>query len=99
MDLKKLCRKRSELLGPDRAVAAAVLLAITFLLLLIGFSGPSIDIRLPRLAGWIYIGIVMIIAAVVLVWLFSLDGKRKKSGRPGLRFYPGRNARKKSRSY
>ena len=67
-------RGRSGDLGTDRTVAAAVLLAVTTVLLLMGFSGPSAEFRLPGRAGWLYIGAVVIIATVVLLWLPVLLG-------------------------
>jgi hypothetical protein len=67
--------------GADRAVKAVVLLAVTFVLLIIGFSGASVDITLPRPAGWIYIGIVIIVSASAFIWLFRADANRNK-GKP-----------------
>ena len=47
----------------DRAVKTAVWLSVTFVLVLIGFSGPSGNLRLPGPMGWIYITVVAIISA------------------------------------
>lgn len=68
----------------DRAVITAVLLAVTLVLVLIGFSGPSIYLRLPGPKGWLYIGAVIFAAAAALLWLFSIDDKRKKGNPSGL---------------
>jgi hypothetical protein len=54
------------------------LLAVTFVLLLIGFSGPSTHFILPGLAGWLYIAFVIVVATGALVWLFCVDDKRKR---------------------
>jgi hypothetical protein len=54
------------------------LLAVTFVLLLIGFSGPSVYFTLPGPMGWLYIAMVIIVAAIALVWLFCVDDKRRK---------------------
>jgi hypothetical protein len=78
-------RGRSRDLGTDRAIAGAVMLAITTVLLLIAFAGPSVYLTLPGPAGWLYIGIVIIAASVALVWLFRVDGKRKRRNPTGLR--------------
>jgi hypothetical protein len=77
ISLKSLRGKpaRSRDLGADRAVAAAVLLAVTTVLLLIGFAGPSVDLRLPGPAGWLYIGVVIIAATLAFVWLFCVNDK------------------------
>jgi hypothetical protein len=40
--------------------------AVTIVLLLIGFSGPSVYFTLPGPAGWLYIGVVIIAATVAL---------------------------------
>jgi uncharacterized membrane protein len=71
-------RERSRHLGTDRAVGAAVVLAVTVVLLLVGFSGPSVELRLPGRAGWLYIGVVLIVAAVFLVWLIFADARPKR---------------------
>ena len=80
-------------LGADRAVAAAVVLAVTIVLVLIGFSGPSVDMSLPGPAGWLYIGVVIVVATVVLVWLFFYDDKRKRGSISGLRTVNSRSRR------
>ena len=69
MKTRRLRRKRPPCLdwGADRPVIAAVLLAVTIVLLLIGFSGPSVYFRLPGPAGWLYVGAVIIAAAIALV--------------------------------
>ncbi len=74
-------RRRAKDLGKDRAVVAVVFLAVTIVLLLIGFTGPSIEFRLPGLTGWVYIGVVIAAAIVVLVRLFSVRWRRQ-AGRP-----------------
>lgn len=71
-------RGRCRDLGNDRAVAAAVVLTVTIVLLLTGFSGSSVDLSFPGPRGWIYIGVVMIVSAVILVRLFRIDKKRKR---------------------
>lgn len=77
-------RGRSGDLGTDRAVVAAVVLAVTVVFLLVGFTGPSDELRLPGFEGWIYISVVISVATVVLVWLFCVDGKRKRGSTSGL---------------
>jgi hypothetical protein len=83
MKTRRLHGKKSQCLywGADRAVAAAVFLAVTIVLLLIGFAGPSVDMRLPGPVGWLYIGVVIIAAAVAFAWLFCVDDKPKR-GKP-----------------
>jgi flagellar basal body-associated protein FliL len=71
--------------GADRAVITVVLLAVTTVLLLIGFAGPSVYFVRPGPAGWLYIGVVIIAASSALAWLFYFDGKRKKRNPSGLR--------------
>ena len=71
--------------GADRAAKTTVLLAVTIVLILIGFSGPSVYFTLPGPGGWLYIGIVIIAAAAVLVWLFCVDPNRKRGETSGLR--------------
>jgi len=68
--------------GTDRAIATAVVLGVTMVLLVIGFSGPSLELRLPGFEGWIYISVVIGIATVVLVWLFCAYGRQKSSNPP-----------------
>jgi hypothetical protein len=58
-------------------VAAVVILAVTFVLLLAGFSGSSVHFSIPGPAGWVYIGTVVVLATVVLAWLFGIGGKPK----------------------
>jgi hypothetical protein len=76
----KLRRKRPSCLdwSADRKVITAVLLAVTLVLLLIGFSGPAEYITLPGPMGWLYITMVIIVAAVAPVWLFRVSDKRRK---------------------
>ncbi len=71
--------------GTDRAVAAAVVLAVTIVFLLIGFTGPSVDLSLPGPTGWLYIGVVIVAATVALLRLFRLDDKPKRGNPSGLR--------------
>jgi hypothetical protein len=79
MKIRKLRRKRghSRDLGPDRVIAATVILMLTMVCLLIGFVGPSIEFRLPGLAGWIYIGLVASVATALLVWVIRIRGEGK----------------------
>jgi len=56
----------------DRAVITAVLLAVTVVFLLVGFSGPSVEMRFPGSRGWLYLGIVIVAAAIALIGLFSI---------------------------
>ena len=87
MKTRRSRRKRPRCLdrGADRAVIATVLLAVTLVLLLIGFSGPSVYLTLPGHTGWLYIGVVIIAAGGALVWLFCVDDKRKRGNTSGLR--------------
>lgn len=95
MHVRSLRRKRGRCrdLGSDRAVITVVLLAVTIVLLLIGFAGPSVDFSLPCPTGWLYIGFVIIAATVVLIWLFCFDDKRKKGNTSGLRTVSPRSKR------
>jgi uncharacterized RDD family membrane protein YckC len=80
MHVKRLsgnCGRTSDL-GADRAVITAVVLAVTTVLLLIGFAGPSVYFTLPGPLGWLYIGVVIIAASVTLVWLFCVNAQRKR---------------------
>ena len=86
-------RSQSRDLGADRAIAALVILAVTIVLLVIGFTGPSIELSLPGPAGWLYIGVVIVVATVVLVWLFCVDGKRKSANTSGLKTVNPRSKR------
>ena len=61
----------------DRAVITAVLLAVAVVLLLIGFSGPSEYLTLPGPMGWLYISVVISVAAAALVMLSYVGEKRK----------------------
>ena len=72
MPARTLRRKhgRSKDLSADRTVATVVTLAVTLVLLLAGFSGSSVDFTLPGPAGWLYIGVVIVVATVFLVWVF-----------------------------
>ena len=63
----------------DRRFAASIIVMVTFVLLLEGFCGRADDLRLPGRWGWIYIGVVTIVATAALVWLISANGKRKRS--------------------
>ena len=63
-------RRRNGDPGADRAVAATAVLAVTIVLVLIGFSGPSVYFVLPGPIGWAYIGVVIVLAAAFLIWLF-----------------------------
>jgi MFS superfamily sulfate permease-like transporter len=84
---------RCRNLGSDRAVITVVLLAVTFVLLLIGFSGPSVHFVLPGPTGWLYIAVVIIVATGALVWLFCVDDKRKRGYPSGLRTVNRRSKR------
>ncbi len=100
MPVRTLRGKRgcSRDLGTDRAVAAAVFLAVTILLILIGFTGPSLELRLPGFHGWIYVGLVILVATMVLVRLIGIGGKPKDQIRPALKkIDPGRNESNKRR--
>jgi len=70
-------RVRSRDLGPDRSVAAVTILLVTTVLLLIGFTGPSVEFKVPGFRGWIYIALIIIVTAAVLVRLMCPDVKRK----------------------
>lgn len=65
---------RSVLCGADRAVAATVAVAVGFVLVLIGFSGTSVELRFPSVAGWAYIGFVAALAGAVIGRLLRLGG-------------------------
>jgi hypothetical protein len=65
-------------MGSDRAVITAVLLAVTTVLLLIGFAGPSVYFVLPGPLGWLYIAAVILASSSTLLWLFRIDDKRKR---------------------
>ena len=69
----------------DRAVITVVLLAVTIVLLLIGFAGPSIYFTLPGPMGWLYLAVVVVAAAFTLVWLYCVEDKRKKGNPSRLR--------------
>jgi cyanate permease len=80
MKIRKLRRKRgqSRNLGSDRVIAAAVVVMVTMVCLLIGFSSPSIEFSLPGLlAGWVYIGLVISVATALLVWVIRIREERK----------------------
>ena len=87
MQVRSLRGKRGRFRdsGSDRAVITAVLLAVTTVLLMIGFAGPSVYFTLPGPTGWLYIGIISIAATAALVWLFFLDDNGKRGNTPGLR--------------
>jgi protein-S-isoprenylcysteine O-methyltransferase Ste14 len=78
-------RGRYRDLGADRAVITVVLVSVTIVLLFIGFSGPSVYFVLPGPVGWLYIGVVIIVATCALVWLFRVDDKRNRGNPPGSR--------------
>ena len=80
-------------MGSDRAVITVVLLAVTFVLLLIGFSGPSVYFILPGPVAWLYIGVVIIASTGALVWLFCIDDKRKRGGKSRSRMVNPRSKR------
>lgn len=65
---------RSVRRSADRAVATAVTLAVAFVLILIGFSGTSVELRFPSTAGWVYIGFVAALAGAVIGRLLRLGG-------------------------
>src|ERR1019366_2072092 len=79
--------------GADQAVKAVVLLAVTFVLLIIGFSGASEYITLPGPKGWIYIGIIIIVSASAFIWLFHADANRNKRKPSGSRRFNPRSKR------
>ena len=81
MPSRSFRRKRghSSDLGRDRAVITVVLLAVTTVLVIIGFAGRSDYFTLPGPTGWLYVGLVIIAAVGVLVWLFFVDGKPRKA--------------------
>jgi predicted membrane channel-forming protein YqfA (hemolysin III family) len=91
----KIRRKKPACLdwSTDRAVITTLLLAVTFVLLLIGFSGPSVYFTLPGPMGWLYIAIVIIVAAVALVWLLCIEEKRKRENTARLRTFNSRSKR------
>jgi protein-S-isoprenylcysteine O-methyltransferase Ste14 len=95
MKIKRLCGngRPSRDWVKDRAIITVVLLAVTIVLLLIGFSGPSVYFVLPGPAGWLYIGVVVIAATVALVWLFWVHDKRKRGDLSGLRTVNRRSKR------
>jgi|SRR5271157_811135 len=72
-------RGRSSDPGADRAAKITVLLAVTIVLLLIGFSGPSVYFTLPGPTGWLYLGVVIVAATVALVWLCCVDDRQKRA--------------------
>ena len=75
MYVERVRRKGSKYVSADRAIAAAAFLMVTIVCLLIGFSLPSVDFKVPGLAGCIYIGIIIVAASACLVRLFCLDWK------------------------
>ena len=64
MHCRSMRRKHgpSKDVGSDRAVITVVLLAVTFVLLILGFAGPSVYFVFPDPAGWLYIGVVIVAA-------------------------------------
>ena len=87
MKTKRLRCKRTQAghSGPGKTIAAAVFAMITTVFLLIGFSGPSLEFKLPGLAGWIYICVVIGVATTAFVWLFHKDRKRKVVSSPRIK--------------
>jgi MFS superfamily sulfate permease-like transporter len=86
-------RPRSSDWGADRAVITVVLVAVTIVLLLVGFSGPSVYFVLPGPTGWLYIAAVIIVATCALVWLYCIDDKRNRGNPPGSRTVNQRSKR------
>jgi len=86
-------RRRYRDLVADRAVKTVVLVAVTIVLVLIGFSGPSVYFVLPGPTGWLYIAVVIIVATCALVWLFCVDDKRNRGNPPGSRTVNQRSKR------
>ena len=78
-------RGRSSDLGTDRAVITGVVLAVTTVLLIIGFAGSSDYFTLPGPTGWLYIAVVIIVAAVAIVMLFSSYEKQNRGNPAGSR--------------
>jgi hypothetical protein len=72
-------RRRFKQLGLARTIAASVCFMFTVVLLLIGFSGPSLDFVLAGRAGWVYIGAVIAVATAVFIKIFSADERRGTS--------------------
>lgn len=74
---RRLRRRRPSCLDGslDRVVITAVLLAVTFVLLIIGFSGTAEHFALPGPLGWLYIATVIVAATVALIWLFCSEDK------------------------
>ena len=72
-------------MGLDRALITIVLLAITFVLLMTGFVGPSVYFTLPGIAGWFYIGMVIVASSGALAWLFCVYDRVNARSRSGLR--------------
>jgi hypothetical protein len=77
--------RQSRYLGLDRTIAGVTFLMVIFVCLLVAFSGVSMELSLPGVAGWIYIVCVIVAAAGVLVWLNRRTGKRKRSNMFGLK--------------
>jgi hypothetical protein len=57
---------------------------VAIVCLLIGFSGPSIDFELPGPKGWVYIGVVVLVACAGLVRLLGPDAKRRRLNKSGI---------------
>jgi hypothetical protein len=71
--------------GPDRAVAAAAVLMVTWVLVLVGFSGASDEFQLPGRWGWVYVGVVLCSA----IGFFLFLSRRALGSKPA----PARQAR------
>jgi len=72
-------------LGTDRAVITPVLLAVTTVLVIIGFAGSSDYFTLPGPTGWLYIAVVIIVAAVAIAMLFGFYAKQNRGNPAGSR--------------
>ncbi len=71
-------RRQSSDRGTYQAVATSVLLAVTNVLLLAGFAGPSDYFVLPNRSGWLYFAAVLVLAAAAIALLHSVDPNRKR---------------------
>ena len=74
-------RIRSTFGAADRVVKAGVVLAVCFVLLLAGFAGPSVYFVFPGRAGWIYIGVVITVAALFLRRILRRGGREEDQTR------------------
>jgi uncharacterized BrkB/YihY/UPF0761 family membrane protein len=77
----------------DRFVKIVVLLAVTLVLLLIGFSGTSVDITPPGPEGWIYIGVVIVASTLTFMWLYRVNVNSRRGSPSG----PGRMVNPRSK--